>query len=96
MYQQALLAHVVGMESFNFEVIYRYRRFENFVLNLFEYDIFTVYGNENISGSQVDGTYPSFFGYIEGVSRSSGNGFLRGRKVNELACFVYKGLNNLL
>ena len=36
------------------------------------------------------------FRYIEGVSGCSGNGFLRSCKVNELACFVYKGLNNLL
>ena len=84
------------MESFNFEVIYRYRWFKNLVLNLFKDNVIAVDSNKNISGSKVDSTYPSFFGYIEGMSRCSDNGFLRSRKVNELVCFVYKCLNDLL
>ena len=55
MHQYAARANKIRVQVFDFEVIDCYRTFKQFVLYLFDYNPFSVYGDKNITCPKVYG-----------------------------------------
>ena len=58
MHQDGLFADIISMEILNLEVICCLRAFKQLMLNLLDNDILAIEHNENITGSEVNGTCP--------------------------------------
>ena len=74
MHQYAARANEIRVQVFNFEVIDCYRTFKQFVLYLFDYNPFSVYGDKNITCPKVYSGSPSICRHIERMRRR-GNDF---------------------
>ncbi len=69
MHQYACIGDIIGMVILDLEVIDLNGAFQNLVLDLLDYNIFTVDQYLNITGAELTGIGPAFDGRIERVWR---------------------------
>ena len=94
MYKHSTLSHIICVIVLNLEVVDCNRCFENLVLNLFHNDVFTVYKNEDVPGSQVNRICPTLYGRVEGMGRCCDDFFTVYEDMDKLVGFVYISFYN--
>ncbi len=85
MYKHSTLSNIIYVIVLNLEVVDCNRCFENLVLNLFHNDVFTVYKNEDVPGSQVNRICPTLYGRVEAGHRG---------RFYVLLCFKHNNTEN--
>ena len=88
------LSNIIGMEVFDLEIICCFGAFQQFMLDLLHDNILTIEHNENIAGSQVTRTRPSFDRRIEGVLRGTSKRLPVDRHMNPFFRLIAECLHN--
>ena len=83
------------MKSLDLKVINLDRTFKDLVLHFFDNNILTIDSNENITGAKLAGSDPTLYGRVERVLRCANNFFTLNSYMNQLCCFIDKGLDDL-
>ena len=94
MHQDGLFADIISMVVLNLEIICCLRAFKQFMLNLFDNNILAIEHNENIAGSQVTRTRPSFDRRIERVLRGTSKRLPVDRLMNPFFRLIAECLHN--
>ena len=96
MHQHLGVANIIRMKLLNLKVINRDRTFKQLMLNLFDNDVFSVDGDEDISCAELTRRRPTLYGRVEGVLARADDRFAVDGNVDKLGGFVSEKLNDAL